>query len=1214
MRSTLNLFPFMLRSALLYTGGCGLILSSSLLAPAMYAQSNQGALAGSIVDASGAAVPNANITATNPATGQSISTVSSSSGDYRFPSLQVGTYSVRVSASGFRTIVQNGVAVQIQNTTALNITVSVGSQNESVVVSANAVQLQTESSDVSTVVTPKQVEDLPLSTNGSAIRNAQDFVFLTPATYGTGTSGGTFEGGVSGGQAFGSEILFDGASLQVQSFGDGFANEILPSVDAIDEFNVLVGGIPAQYGRTSGGIQSYNTKAGTNQYHGTAFEIFRNTVLDANNWFNDRDIALNGRNSGNDTPQDKKNEYGGSFGGPIVIPHLYNGHDKSFFFFTWEQFRQHKGYSNFITLPTLANLNGDFSQNLVTGTVLGTNPCSGATVYQGEIFDPATTRTVALPKGGTTQCRDPFMFNGQLNVIDPSRLSTVAKNVTTFLPATRINNALDNNYLQAGVFPIIDTTYTVRVDQSFGAVDKVFASYSTRENVQNNLAGNLPLPSNAAQTFQDLPTHIIRVGYDHIFSPTVLNHFLVGITRVLNHEGYLNSLGTTDYSSKVGLPGGSGPLFPGFSLGEGPTISLGDIQGNAGYNSRISDNAGYLGDTLSISKGRHNLSIGGEYRYLLSISGYLSPLAGNFYFGRAQTASDQGNTANSGNGVASFLLGQPNYATASRDLVSTRNLGQYAGIYVEDQYKATKSLNLSLGVRYNVDVPMREEHDFSSQFSPTALNPGAGNLPGSLIFAGNGAGRSGVSSRYANVYYKNVEPRVGFAWAPAYLQNKTVVQGTFSILNSALLEWTQIYNGIPAGYSNTAQVNNNASSGFGAAENLDTAGTPVPAFGINYDPTQLNTNSIPWNQRGFGRPGHDLTWSASVQQELAPDLILTLSYLGERGTHLPSNLLYVDDLNPKYFALGNALNQSIGANTVGVASPYASFTGSVAQALRPYPQYTFINTAAYGEDRGQQTYHAMTAKLQRRLHNGLNLLASYTWSKNITDTGNIIGGSLGGAYTASIQNPFNLKAEKAISPEDVPQLFVVSYIYELPFGKNKAFLSHSNLANYLAGGWSIGGIQRYQSGQPLGFGCATGIPGFSNCIRYNLTGQAIHSAARQSGKFNPTYDKWYNPAAFSDPNNATAIDGGAAYSFGDKPQYQGDDRSFNYYEEDFSFIKRTPIREGIDLQFRAELFNAFNRVIFGGPDGSPSDGANFGVVNGLNNSPRQGQLTLRLEF
>ena len=348
-----------------------------------------------------------------------------------------------------------------------------------------------------------------------------------------------------------------------------------------------------------------------------------------------------------------------------------------------------------------------------------------------------------------------------------------------------------------------------------------------------------------------------------------------------------------------------------------------------------------------------------------------------------------------------------------------------------------------------------------------------------------------------------------------------------------------------------------------------------------------------------------------MQQQFAPDLILTLGYLGSRGTHLPSNLLSVNNLPISDFSLGSRLSNP--ATTL----PYTGFTGTVAQSLRPFPQYSSINTAAFGENNGQLSYDALTAKMERRFHDGLNLLASYTWSKILTDTGNIIGGSLGGAYTANIQNPFNLKAEKAVSPQDTPHIFVVSYLYELPFGKNKAFLSGNRLLNYAVGGWSISGIQRYQSGQPIGFSSATGVPGYNNNIRWNLVpGQPIHTTARQNKSLNPAIpgqNLWYNRAAFSDPNANVSAASGQGYSFGDKPSYQSNDRNLPYYEEDFGLIKRTYLTEKIDLQFRAEYFNAFNRVVFAGPDTNPYD-AGFGTVGGTNNSPRQGQLTLRIEF
>jgi hypothetical protein len=1185
----------------------------ALFAGVIHAQSNEGALTGSVLDSTGSVIPNATVTAHDAATGQTFTTRSTTSGDYRFPSLSIGDYDLTATATGFSTTKQSGVVIQIQTTTALNLTLKVGSTGQTVVVNASAPQLQTDSSDVGTVVTPRQVLDLPLSTNGAAIRNSQDFVFLTPATYGTGTGGGTFEGGVSGGQAFGSEIIFDGASLQVESFGDGFANEILPSVEATGEFKVLVGGIPAQYGRTTGGVQTYASKSGTNSFHGGAFELFRNTDLDANTWFNDLSIAQNGKNSGNVTPADKKNEYGLLLGGPVWIPKLYDGRNKSFFFFEWEQFRQNQGYQSLITIPTQANLGGDFSQNLTT-KALGTNACDGSTIYQGQIFDPTTTKT--LPDG--TQCRTAYPGN----IIPAADLSTVSQAIAKYIPAPS-NGNLTNNYNFAGSYPIISTAETIRIDQSLGQSDKMFVSYDVRDNVRNNnIGGQLQLPVSSFLTFQDLPTHLVRIGYDHIFSPTVLNHMLIGYTRVLNKEAFITATQGNDYSSLVGLPGGSGPLFPGIQFNNNSdSVNLGDLEplSNQGYNSKISDNSYYLGDSVSWTRGRHNLMIGGEYRYALSISGFVSLTNGNFAFSREQTAADVATDSGSGNGVASFLTGQVANVYGTSSLATVRNVNQYSAAYIQDEYKVNRDLNLSLGFRYDVDLPFKEDHNIGSQFSPNIVNPATGTL-GALQFSGSGPGRDGVSSRFVNGYYKNFEPRLGFAYAPSYLQHKTVFSGSFDILTAPILEWQQIYAGVPTGYSLTGQFNNTAnpfepaslldgSSPATATENPGAIGVPASGSAVNYDRTQLNGQNVPYAERGFGRPGFYQTESASVQQQLAPDLILTLGYLGSRGTHLGSNLLDLNNLNPSHFGLGYTLN-----NTVA-GGPYQGFTGTLAQSLRPYPQYQAINTAAFGENRGQLSYNAMTAKLERRFHDGLNVLASYTWSKILTDTGNIIGGSLGGAYTSNIQNPFNLRAEKAVSPEDTPQIFVVSYLYNLPFGANNKFLNQGRLLNYAVGGWTVTGIQRYQSGQPIGFGCATGIPGWSNCIRFNLVpGQQIHSAARQSKSFNPANgDLWYNPAAFSDPNGNVTAASGLPYTFGDKPSYEGDDRSFPYYEEDFGLIKRFPVKDGLGVEFRAEAFNAFNRHVFSGPDSGPFD-SSFGQVSGTANTPRNLQLTLRVQF
>lgn len=1207
----------------------GLLLAGTLIATGV-AQSDEGNLTGTITDPGGNAIVNATVTASNLATGQTASAVSTSTGAYHLPALPVGTYSVSASAPGFQTTNRSGVEIQLETTSTLDISLVIGATSQTVNVVSNAPQLQTDSSDVSTVVTPRQVVDLPLSTNGSAIRNASDFVFLTPATYGTGTNGGNFEAGVGGGQAMGSEILYDGASIVTQSFGDAFETNTLPSVEAIGEFKVIISGIPAQYGRTTSGIQSYTTKSGTNEWHGGIFDLYHNTALDANTWFNNLSIAQSGKTAANSTPSDTKNEYGVLLGGPVRIPHVYDGRNKTFFFFSWGQFRQNKGFTNLETIPTPANLAGNFQANL-TSTVLGSNPCDGSAIYEGQVFDPTTTRV--LPNG--TQCRTAYPNNIVTTPLSPAALA-IAKLIP---PPT--NSSLTNNYNSAGTLPIIDTTYTIRIDHSFDDKNKIFGTYNYRDDIETYTQAFLWLPTSPYITKQNIPVHLFRLGYDHIFSPTLLNHVVLGATSILDAQSYLTVQQGVDWSSELGLPGGSGPLFPGITTNEGSTVPFGNPQNNAGYNGAIRDGSAIISDNLIWNKGRHSLTIGGEYRYLLSISSFISPTNGNFQFSREQTAADIATASGSGNGVASFLLGQVASVVSTRNLVSLRNLGHYAAGYIQDEFKYNRELNLSLGLRYDVDIPFREEHDFGSSFSPTAVNTGAagtGNL-GALIFAGTGAGRSGVSSRWQSIYYKNIEPRIGFAWSPSFLHQKAVLQGSYSMIRAPLLDWGEEYNGIPTGFASNVTVSNIANP-FGVAELFDQGspvtpgivspniyGVPATSQSFNFDPSQLNNSQIYWGKKSFGEPGLSQLWSLSVQQQLATDLIFTLGYLGEVGTNLGSNLLFVNDLNPQYFGLGAHLNDTISSASPvdGAAPPYAGFNGTVAQALRPYPQYTYVNTAAYGENKGHLSSHVMTLKLERRYHNGLNLLGSYTWSKIITDTGGIGGGNLGGDYISTIQNPFDLKTEKAVSPENVPNLFVVSYIYDLPFGRGRRFLGDSGRLNGVVGGWSVTGIQRYQSGQPISFGCATSIPGMAiaqegttHCVRWNLVpGQPLHSAARGNGSFNPAISGrniWYNASAFSDPNANVTLESGLPYSFGNKPSYQTNDSMFPYYEEDFGLTKRTAVTERVNAVFRVEMFNAFNRHIWGAPDSEPYNGSAFGTVASLANSPRALQLMLRFQF
>lgn len=393
----------------------------------LLAQAQQGAIAGNIVDETGTVVAGTKITATHQATGARHETVSSEGG-YRFTSLPLGLYDVAVQREGFATATQTGVTVQVSSTTSLNITLRVGAATQNVTVAAEGATIRQDTADIGTVVNTRQVIELPLALGGvGALRSPEAFTFLAPGTTGPGTgnsSNGIFISKVNGGQNFGNEILLDGASILRTENGSSF-DEAAPSVEAIQEFKIFTSTFSAQYDRTTGGIDSFTTKAGTNQYHGTAYDIFRNTRLDANTWFNS---GYRARCPAGDsacrstfaTPPDRKNDFGLNLGGPVWVPKLYNGKNKTFFFFNWEQYRQNVGATYVSTVPTLAQRAGDFSQ-LLTSVQAGTNPCDGSPVFRGQIFDPATQRIG--PTG--VPCRTAFPGN----IIPASRISQVARTV-----------------------------------------------------------------------------------------------------------------------------------------------------------------------------------------------------------------------------------------------------------------------------------------------------------------------------------------------------------------------------------------------------------------------------------------------------------------------------------------------------------------------------------------------------------------------------------------------------------------------------------------------------------------------------------------------------------------------------------------------------------------------------------------------------------------
>jgi len=1149
-------------------------LVAAMLFSTAVAQTNQGSIAGNVSDPSGAMVANANIVAKERNTGATYKTVSSSAGSYRFPNVNIGSYDITATAPGFKSATLEGVLVQTATTASIEIKLQTGTITESVIVNADAPTVQADSADIGTVVTTKQILDLPLplGTTVQNMRSPEAFAFLIPGVVGPGSdsgNGGTFESKITGGQNYATEVLLDGAATTRSENGSSF-DETAPSVEALGEFKILTSTVPAEFGRTTGGIESFNTKSGTNSYHGNIYELFRNEDLDANVWGNDYMLKTQNLPAAQrrqfETPLDRQNDYGGTFGGPVVIPHLYNGRDKTFFFFSWEQYRQTQGGVSTSTVPTAAMRTGDFSALLGpaitdSGGNPIVNPCDGSPILVGQIFDPSTTQTV-----NGVQCRTAFPGNKF------SPASTVGQNILSFYPAPQ-TAALTNNYNFGFSIPIEDTTMTFRIDQNITSSDKAYFTYSSRENTRNSTTPIFAGPAGYART-QFFGTHYLRLGYDHTFSASLLNHLNLGYNRT-NSKNVGAGIGLgkgQNFDQVLGITGGaSGLLFP--SITQTNASNIGDnVDGDT------IDNGFRFNDTLNWVKGKHQIKIGYEQWYQQYSPIDFSNTSGSFGFTNNQTATfgRDPSAANpnapvdvrnqTGDSIASMLLGQPDSGAYAVIKDQARFLRSYFAGFVQDSYKVTPNLTLNFGFRYEIDQPFKEANDNMSELSLTAPNcnsftvscPTTPGLPGALVFAGKGPGRNGVSGeRWAETYKKNFGPRFGFAYAPDFLgAGKTVFRGGYGILYGGL-QYADFGGQSRQGFRGTA---GQFSNGFDPAFGLDTGMTVAQPVIPNLDPSQVNFQGCcaeAFIAKSYGRPPMIQNWSFEVQREIMTDMILDVAYVGQHSQNLRSNYNGENILNPKYFSLGPLLGQQL-QNQTTVAAPYPNFPGTqiVAQALLPFPQFFGINTDGQLENLGQSTYNALEAQLTRRFHNGLNLMASYTWSKTLTNADAALPFFATLHQGGAPQNFFDQRGDKAISNQDLPQNFVVSYLYELPFGKSKKFLNSSGALDRVVGGWQIGGIQRYESGQPLAFGCATAPPAYGECIRFDqIPGSSILSSAFKGDHWNPITDSIFNSidlpnarntAAFDDPNSAANLASRGAYVFGTMPRVFGNVRMKPY--------------------------------------------------------------------
>jgi hypothetical protein len=1130
----------------------------------IFAQGNLGGLTGTVSDSSGAIIPGVSVKVTNIATGVITNTLSSGSGAFVIQGLPPGNYRLEVEKSGFKKTVIDNLVVQTATVGTRDVTLELGSVVESVNVAADMATLQTTGAEIGTAMEPKALLDLPISLGGAATagatgrRQIENFIFLTP-----GVTGNQWSKSINGAPGFSQEILIDGQD--VQNIGaPSFIADSTPPYEAVSEFKVQNTLYPAEYG-LGYGVLNFTLTSGGNAFHGDLFEFVRNDKFDSRGFFPASKPII------------RQNEYGGTIGGPIILPR-YNGKNRTHFFFAYTGFRLRGGLptGGLVTVPTMQERNGDFSD------------------YPFPLFDPTTTRSDG--KGGFV--RDPFPGN----IIPTAKISGVAERIIGLLPPPDIAGTYFNNYVDRSNQPSDDNDWSIKLDHQLTSKQQINGGFWW---VNSNIVVNGPLAGPLNPGLRYTPTHGggLRVNHEYTITPTMVNH--IGFGHTPTQPTW--TLWKTDKrkgNEVLKIPGipSDANGYPEFHFDNPGYQFIGNSQWQGFEPQRFVNDV--WNDDLSMLKGRHQMKFGFQYRRRTMEAQDVDNRAGVFSITSLATSQpNDPNFTSWGNAFASLMLGQVQSAYRQQPAPVQHFHDSMFDWYVDDNIKATKKLTVSLGLRYELPLYVVEDSGIVSFLNLSRPNPGAAGIPGALQFQGKGPGRSG-SLNIFGTYHKAFAPRFALAYA---VNEKTVVRAGYGIFRL---------------YPNYGRMNSGIfwNSGFGAT--LSTSATDQgihPAFNLdqgfpladlnlpNVDPSQNNGGSATYVNSSANKPALMQSWTIDFQRTLPYNMMLDTAYVASRTTGLWTGLENINQVNPKYLKLGNTLYADINspdAAAAGILPPYPGFSGSVAQALRPYPQYTTIWDMF--QPTGYNTYHSLQMRLQKQYSNGLSFLISYTFSKNIGAQGGDTFGDIFGGGGLNAIDSFNRKIEKTLAPIDQTHIFVLSWVYELPFGKGKRFLSGLNpIANQFLGGWQLNSIERYQSGTPISVYGGSDIPLFGGGNRPNWISSKVRSSVSM-GSFDPAKDVYINVSAFSEP---------APFTFGTAPPTLPNTRVPALYNEDFSVFKKFGLRsESRYLEFRAEFFNILNRVVFGGPASNVNNPDSFGTIGSQANTPRVIQFGMKLLF
>ncbi len=1166
----------------------GMLLALSVCAGA---QTFNARITGTVKDPTGAATPGAKITATQIATNAKRTVVSEDSGVYSIPLLLPGEYVLSVEAQGFQSQERKGVRLEVNQTATIDFSLQLAGVATAVEVSADLPLLQSETSSVGNTLENKLLMQFPLLQRDimGALRAMPGVITSSQvgdARGGRNVFNSTFS--VAGGRTSTNEVLLDGAPNTIGDF-NGVVS--VPPQDAVMEMRVETNAYSAEFGRSGGGAVNIVTKSGGNEYHGTSFYYHQNNWLNANSFTNNRQ----GRNpDGTERlprPIVRRHQYGATFGGPVKLPGICEGKDKTFFFFAWEGRRERDPIQGLFSVPTELERAGNFSQTVAA---------VGSALQPVIVYDPTTS---AISGGQRT--RQPFGGN----IVPQSLFNPVAVRVLRDMPGgNRPGDPGTNrrNYYYQDKQEYTRDLLNSRVDHFFNGKHRLFGRYSWQANLQKN-PGEIVRFADSTSVKDRF--HNAAVDDTYQLTPRLSSNFRASYARFLANQYPIATLGFDP--TTLGLPSyirdsANISFYPNFSFG------FVDMGGRA-FNKQPRDTWSVQEQAIYI-RGRHALKAGAEWRMYRFYPFQVFNPTGSYSFSQRFTQRDflAAATPTQGFGLASFLLGYGSFAFERVEPLTAAT--QYWAGYVQDDWKITSRLTLNLGLRYEYETGLTESGDRLTYFDPDFQVPlTGGDWRGALLFAG---GRNPRSIRKAPS--KNFGPRVGFAYR---VQDRTTIRGGYGVFFVPIgVEPT--LSTTPFNFTVNADVESPEGKPLTSLSNPFPAGIPLNAPRAADGTYRLGTNSnivLRNNPASYVQQ-----WNFAVGRQVGRAQVVDVTYFGSRGVHLPIPNLELNQLQPAYLAQGGAwLNER-------VANPFAGrISGGLLalptiprmQLLKPFPQFANPSTAnAYGGSLfwfrppvGDSIYHAMTLRYERRFDRGLSVNAHWTWSKLI-DTG---GGSNGAAFTdpSALRDIYNTRLERSLSTFDVAHRLIVTYAYDLPFGRGKALAKNAKgLIDGLIGGWTVFGFHTIESGRPVVVGgpdlsrLAGASPSRASVVA-GVDPKIPYDVARANARdFNPVCNctkPWFNPAAFTATPEFVIPNG---------PRTLPSVRQDYTRNWDLSVDKKIRVTEKLSATLQGRFFNVLNQVYFAGPSVTAVNAANFGSTTGVNSAPRRIEAGARLVF